>query len=531
MATINYKEKYEKAVHAAMLAKQDTESAVTIRTLEEIFPELKESEDERIRKWLIELVEEVRKANPTNVEHNGMCSEALAWLEKQAEHANFRNKIQIGDKVTRNKDGYLVNLSQLNRVAKVDEKQGEQKPNYNNKELKDVVIAELSKYNSNDLNAPWATDSTGLQYPLYFANLGAKWQEEQKPADKVEPKFKVGDWVVYDHRTYQVVELPKEGYINLCLRRNGKIEFAPSTYCRHWTIQDANDGDVLSYITDEEDLWIMIYRSLYEPYEGHVHYHALLVNDNFTDKGTCCICIDDLKPATKEQRDLLFQKMKEAGYEWDAEKKELKKIEQKPAECLCVPSREIIMNVWELGNIWKELTGGNISTEHGTQLEYIQKHWTEGDYFDKIEQKPAWSEEDERHIGTITSLLEDRKKEQSDWGIEVLNEEIAWLKSLKGRVQPQPKHEWSEEDAIHYNRILKELILQKEMPINASVIEEVKSDIIWFKSLRPQNRWKPSEFHLECISDAIAIYEERGINAIGLKEILDELKKLREEQL
>ena len=31
-------------------------------------------------------------------------------------------------------------------------------------------------------------------------------------------------------------------------------------------------------------------------------------------------------PATKEQRDLLFQKMKDAGYEWDEDKKELKKL-------------------------------------------------------------------------------------------------------------------------------------------------------------------------------------------------------------
>lgn len=29
-------------------------------------------------------------------------------------------------------------------------------------------------------------------------------------------------------------------------------------------------------------------------------------------------------PATKEQRNLLFQKMKEVCYEWDAENKELK---------------------------------------------------------------------------------------------------------------------------------------------------------------------------------------------------------------
>lgn len=47
--------------------------------------ELKESEDERTRKWLIEMVEELRKANPTNAEHNGDCSEAIAYLEKHTE--------------------------------------------------------------------------------------------------------------------------------------------------------------------------------------------------------------------------------------------------------------------------------------------------------------------------------------------------------------------------------------------------------------------------------------------------------------
>lgn len=33
-----------------------------------------------------------------------------------------------------------------------------------------------------------------------------------------------------------------------------------------------------------------------------------------------------LEAIKEEQRDLLFQKMKESGYEWDAEKKELKKL-------------------------------------------------------------------------------------------------------------------------------------------------------------------------------------------------------------
>ena len=38
-----------------------------------------------------------------------------------------------------------------------------------------------------------------------------------------------------------------------------------------------------------------------------------------------------VKPATKEQRDLLFQKMKEAGYEWNGEKKVLTNLEKEPS--------------------------------------------------------------------------------------------------------------------------------------------------------------------------------------------------------
>ncbi len=53
-----------------------------------------------------------------------------------------------------------------------------------NKSLTEAVIAELSKYNGeNYQTSPWAIDSTGLQYPLHFANLGATWQKEQKPTD------------------------------------------------------------------------------------------------------------------------------------------------------------------------------------------------------------------------------------------------------------------------------------------------------------------------------------------------------------
>jgi len=67
-----------------------------------------------------------------------------------------------------------------------------------------------------------------------------------------------------------------------------------------------------------------------------------------------------------------------------------KQGEQKPI--MNVPAREVILAIWDLGSEWKELTNGSISTEYGTQLEYIQKHWEESEYYlreKQSEQKSA----------------------------------------------------------------------------------------------------------------------------------------------
>lgn len=105
-----------------------TGSSCSRKELEYVFPELKDiekSEGERIRKAIINVF---ASHKDYEVFFGASVEDILAWLEKEAEHANFRNNIQIGDKVTRNEDGVLVNLSQLERIAKKDEKQGKQKP-------------------------------------------------------------------------------------------------------------------------------------------------------------------------------------------------------------------------------------------------------------------------------------------------------------------------------------------------------------------------------------------------------------------
>jgi hypothetical protein len=175
------------------------------------------------------------------------------------------------------------------------------------------------------------------QRNLFFKKMqesGYVWNAEKKVLKNLKPKFDIGDWITCPKflpvpSILQVIDF-KDGLYELediyGTKKRSTISDIESIY-DHWTFtDDAKEGDVLSYETDEGDLWIMLYWSLYEPYEGHVHYHALLVNDHFTDKGTCCICIDDLKPATIEQHELLFRKMKEEGYQWDKNKKELIKL-------------------------------------------------------------------------------------------------------------------------------------------------------------------------------------------------------------
>ena len=248
---------------------QGVNPLITRADVQDFFPELAEPEDERIRKRLLEYF----KSFTSETFFNGVpTNDAIAWLEKQGEHANFRNKIQIGDKVTRNEDGVLVNLSQLKRVAKKDEK-----------------------------------------------------QSEQKPADKVEHKFKVGDWIVFNGLTLYIKEVVK-GYYRTISKGGitNSYDWDIDNVARLWTIQDAKNGDVLV------DKYNNI--SIYKEIEGVCwRSYIYLGCDNrlygFNIGGSHMQ--NNTKPATKEQRDLLFQKMKKAGYEWDADAKVLKKIEQK----------------------------------------------------------------------------------------------------------------------------------------------------------------------------------------------------------
>ena len=107
------------------------------------------------------------------------------------------------------------------------------------------------------------------------------------------------------------------------------LSFSDEKLIREWTIQDAKDGDALEF--EDHGRFVIGILSFVNKTTGKVDVSCLLECNKF--KVGVFYNLDTVKPhpATKEQRDSLMKAMNDAGYEWDAEKKELntKKINLK----------------------------------------------------------------------------------------------------------------------------------------------------------------------------------------------------------
>ena len=267
---MDYEKRYKDLVEAVKTLKEANPSDEGIQNwVKDNVPELQESEDEKIRKWIISAL---KYAN-----HKGVYDKHLSWLEKQG---------------------------------------------------------------------------------------------EPKHSDKVEPKFHIGDWILYSGDHYEgvrhITKIDENGYY---IERNGLphgiIPFNHEICMRLWTIQDAKDGDVLyakgSYFKE----YIFMFSSFTEDNVISTHFGYDVFHKTFDAKLSRFGRKEDfisVTPATKEQRDLLFQKMKEAEYVWDTELKQLKKLtwseedEQYLLVCKNALAKYQITDKWDAGIIsrWLE---------------------------------------------------------------------------------------------------------------------------------------------------------------------------------
>ena len=166
------------------------------------------------------------------------------------------------------------------------------------------------------------------KYSQKLYNPSNTEKDEQKSADKIEPKFKVGDWIITP--TNKVLQITSIG--DTTYGFNNKSHYWTICYCDEqccfWTIKDAKDGDVLA-----NDHHILILKELVYDWSSNgipcsvKAYCGIKPNGNFEigkDNWSFCGTLH-IHPATKEQRDTLMKAINDAGYEWDIKKKELNK--------------------------------------------------------------------------------------------------------------------------------------------------------------------------------------------------------------
>lgn len=231
-----------------------------------------------------------------------------------------------------------------------------------------------------------------------MATIKAYTDEQQsKKLAKILPKFKVGDWIAHDVDANYVYHVESVG-VCYHLRKGGALVLMPfieEKYYHLWTIQDAKAGDVLCCKSG----WTCVFKTLIND-ETFSSYCFMDNTKWFCETGSECHTLKEefvkayngkIYPATKEQRDLLFQKMEEAGFEWDAEKKELKKVEHKSAEK--------VEPKFGVGDIIRHKDTNEtfeVSRIEIFDADEIYYHLTNGcciceysDNFERVEQKPA----------------------------------------------------------------------------------------------------------------------------------------------
>lgn len=156
-----------------------------------------------------------------------------------------------------------------------------------------------------------------------------------KLINEIEPKFHVYDWVVTDKGDVVQIGAVNNGYYTMLNGMLNGMDFNMSYVdkCWHlWTNQDIKDGDILcTYECGRPKIIFILKGTLKKPYVLRYHCYYNIMYPYFeSNSETGCLVVNDgdLKPATKEQLDTLFEKMKLEGYRWDEDKKKVIQFER-----------------------------------------------------------------------------------------------------------------------------------------------------------------------------------------------------------
>ena len=413
----DYKKLYEDVVALAKDGLKDglylSQSAKDVT--EFLFPQLKETEDEKVKRELTKFLINY---------NNGVCTKPsedkidywIKWINKNNNLLNF-------DEAEKEKNDFVS--GQFIECRKSFNEFKELESYWLEYVGDDTYIGR----SDNILNQKFHITPRQL-FTLFTHEHCKKYyenQSEQNHTDEVKPKFKVGDWIVYDGLgTYKVVEIHEGWYSVIDSNdRRWSVMFEKESLCHLWTIQDAKDGDILTSINEKQPF---IFKGLLDPFHptSPVAYCGIDCEEHFIVSTGVSWWADAGEPASKEIVDLLFKSIKEAGYEWNSEKKELNKIEQKPTEwSLPYGKNETAEKLIALAECLEMdgdcLFNGLSGNDYGKFLRVLAIELTQP--------KQEWSKEDSERLLRIHQFIWANRKGDTD-EIYQQEQDADWIMSL-----------------------------------------------------------------------------------------------------
>ena len=429
-------QRYDEAIKIAREINNE-QRAQPFNVMTRVFPELKESEGGRIKE---ELILYLKGISFTTIERAEQVRNWIAWLEKQGEQkpAKQPNSYELEEEI----EEWLgceafpegTNITPLPKAMEIVRETANHFYDFGRKQQ---AIRNIQCTNSQVIT-PESYINEDQKKGIQIVLDNPQEYGLQKSADKTEPKFnfKVGQWIVSnDKKVAFLIESKSFGYFTFeDINGNIYTKCLPPTEDDYhlWTIQDAKDGDVLAF--KDGTSGILLYKECTENF-GVLSY-CRIVRNSFIDKEESGWGLTLLSPATKEQRDALMKAMTDAGYEWDANKKELKMIEKKPAEW----NKQQVVNALtsmlteKIKPLTKKISDGTISDREEmfrTALIEIRSFVNSPSFQIGKDVSVVWSKEDEKYLSYAIHAVEDMLGSNG-------KNTVSWLKSLKDRYTWKP---------------------------------------------------------------------------------------------
>jgi len=473
--------------------------------LERMFPELKESEesgDEKMRKSLAAYFAKFKPDDMWDADFS--FGDIVVWFEKQSkkpdtDFSDLRTWKYIVDAVWTEKEG----IGQYLDSPFTEEVAKKLQIRFGNIEQILANSAKTCKDEQKPANSYCQENCKGFQETgKCFADGECKAKREAESIGKVELKFHEGEWITNGDYTWEIVEVKPLDYI--LQSQDGNIVDDTISYIdeqfHSFTIEDAKPGDVLVCKGSVKGSNGIKYKRICLFNNLDKAFFTLTKTSNSVEKYAVDVNIDypdNTVPATKGQKEILFMAMKEVGYEWNAEKKELNKIEYKPAE-------------------WHREDEQNLNACLGYIPDEFLRRWLTDIIHVKYDKSVELPKGEDYGIDGLYAAIDILQKTlgsvdgyQSDDGILTHKCAISAVKELS-----KQKSSWSEEDEDMLVSIISDFAAAHKSSIGQDN---------WLKSLKERYTWKPSEIQLETLKElSYDVPTKRGI----IEELLKQLKQL-----